>query len=86
MQGVNAAVVAIMLSSIIFLTKDTVMPFIGRPPFEAIVFFSILIATAALLLFTRIAAPFIAIGCLLLGSIESFGLHWLANIFHFNYL
>ena len=83
MQGVNAAVVAIMLSSIIFLTKDTVMPFIGRPPFEAIVFFSILIATCALLLFTRIAAPFIAVGCLLLGTIETFGYHWLTNMLSF---
>ena len=83
MQGVNAAVVAIMFSSIIFLTKDTVMPFIGRPPLDAIVFFSILIATCALLLFTRIAAPFIAVACLLLGTIETFGHHWITNLLSF---
>ena len=83
MQGVNAAVVAIMLASIIYLTKDTIIPFIDRPPLEAILFFSVLIATCALLLYTRIAAPMIAVVCLLLGSIETFGVHWLTNIFAF---
>lgn len=81
MQGVNAAVVAIMLSSIIFLTKDTLLPFIQQPPLNTVLFFSVLIATCSLLIFTRIPAPIIAVTCLLLGLFETIGTHWLINMF-----
>ena len=68
-KGINAVVVGIMFASIIFLTKDTLLLFIGKPIISSILFFSVLFSTYFLLLFSRIPAPFIAIGCLLLGFI-----------------
>ena len=70
MQGVNASVVAIMLASIIFLTQDTLIPYLDKPAKESVFFFSVLIATCSLLVFTRIAAPFIVVGSLLLALLE----------------
>ena len=67
MTGVNAAVVGIMTASIIYLFKDTVIPFIDKPIIEIILFFSVFCTTFFLLYHTRIAAPLIALGCLLLG-------------------
>lgn len=72
MQGVNAAVVAIMLASIIYLTKDTLMPYLVKPAIESILFFAVLIATCTLLVFTRIPAPFIVLGCLALALVDKF--------------
>lgn len=70
MQGVNAAVVAIMLASIIYLTKDTLIPYLEKPAIESVFFFSVLITTCSLLVFTRIPAPLIVLGSLALALIE----------------
>ena len=67
MTGVNAAVVGIMTASIIYLFKDTVIPFVEKPIIDTILFFSVFCTTFFLLYHTRIAAPLIALGCLLLG-------------------
>lgn len=67
MTGVNAAVVGIMTASIIYLFKDTVIPFVDKPIIDTILFFSVFCTTFFLLYHTRIAAPLIALGCLLLG-------------------
>lgn len=67
MAGVNAAVVGIMTASIIYLFKDTVIPFVDKPLLDTILFFSVFSTTFFLLYHTRISAPLIALGCILLG-------------------
>jgi chromate transporter len=67
MKGINATVVGLMLASLVYLIKDSLPSYFIRPPFESIAFFSILISTFCLLTFTRVQAPLIAIGCMLLG-------------------
>ena len=67
MQGINAAVVGLMLASLVYLIKDTLPAYFLKPAFESIVFFSIIISTFCLLTFTRVQAPLVALGCLLLG-------------------
>ena len=70
MIGLNATVVGIMLASIVYLTKDTIVPLQQAPITEALVFFSVMSATYFLLTFSKIKAPFIAAGCLLLGLLS----------------
>ena len=67
MTGVNAAVVGIMTASIIYLFKDSVTPFFDKPLLDTTLFFSVFSTTFFLLYYTRISAPMIALGCLLLG-------------------
>ena len=67
MVGVNAAVVGIMTASIIYLFKDTVIPFVDKPLIDTMLFFSVFFTTLFLLFYTKISAPLIAVGCLLLG-------------------
>lgn len=69
MQGINATVVGLMLASLVYLINDTLPSYFMKPAFESIAFFSIMIATFCLLTFTRIQAPLVALGCLLLGFI-----------------
>lgn len=69
MQGINATVVGLMLASLVYLIKDTLPSYLLKPPIESFAFFSIMIATFCLLTFTRVQAPLIAIGCLLLGFV-----------------
>jgi chromate transporter len=70
MIGLNATVVGIMLASIVYLTKDTIVPLQQAPITEALVFFSVMSATYFLLTFSKIKAPYIAAGCLLLGLLS----------------
>jgi chromate transporter len=72
MTGINAAVVGIMFASFFYLTKDTIAPLQNAPTRDALLFFSIMSATFFLLRMTKIPPPFIALGCLLMGLIESF--------------
>jgi chromate transporter len=69
LKGVNAAVVGIMAASTVFLTRD--ISFIdaidGR--MVSLLQISVIIGTFLVLMFTRIPAPIIALGCLLLGWI-----------------
>lgn len=67
MKGINAAVVGIMIAGVIYLTKDTVIPFVGAPVISSILFFSVLISTFLLLMYTRIPAPLIALSAIILG-------------------
>jgi chromate transporter len=70
MIGLNATVVGIMLASIIYLTKDTIVPLQQLPLSNALMFFSVMSATYFLLTYTKVKAPIIAAGCLLLGIIS----------------
>lgn len=69
MVGLNATVVGIMLASIVYLTKDTIEPLQQAPIGDALVYFSVMAATYFLLTYTKVKAPIIAAGCLLLGLI-----------------
>lgn len=66
LEGINAAVVGLMLASAVYLSRD-----ISIFHFNAISFTNILVITStfSLLLFTRIPSPVIAATCLLLGLI-----------------
>lgn len=67
LEGINAAVVGIMIGSTVYLVKDIYLNSIGDAmPFVNI---GVIIATFLLLTFTKIRAPFVAVGCLLLGFI-----------------
>jgi chromate transporter len=70
MAGLNATVVGIMLASIVYLTKDTIEPLQQAPISDALVYFSVMAATYFLLTYTKVKAPIIAAGCLLLGLIS----------------
>lgn len=70
MSGLNATVVGIMLASIVYLTKDTIEPLQQAPISEALIYFSVMAATYFLLTYTKVKAPFIALGCLVLGMIS----------------
>jgi chromate transporter len=70
MIGLNATVVGIMLASIIYLTKDTIVPLQQLPILNALMFFSVMFATYFLLTYSKVKAPIIAAGCLLLGMIS----------------
>lgn len=70
MTGLNATVVGIMLASIVYLTKDNIEPLRQAPAIDALIYFSVMAATYFLLTYTKVKAPFIAAGCLLLGLIS----------------
>jgi chromate transporter len=67
MQGINAAVVGIMLASIVYLINDTVVPELEQSLQDILLFFAVIITTFVSLTFTKIQAPYVAIACLLLG-------------------
>jgi len=66
LEGINAVVVGIMWASFLFLLKD-----ISITQFNTVSFVNLLVivGTFSLLTFTKIPAPFIVIGCLVLGFI-----------------
>lgn len=66
LEGINAAVVGIMVASAFYIMKD-----ISITSFRTISFINVgvILGTFLLLNFTRIAPPFIVVGCLLLGFI-----------------
>lgn len=72
MNGLNATVVGIMLASIVYLTKDTIAPLQQQSLGNALMFFSVMAATYFLLTYTKVKAPLIALGCLVLGLITMF--------------
>ncbi len=69
MQGINAAVVGIMIASIVYLISDTVLPQLDLPLTDSILFFAVIVGTFTALTFTKIQAPYVAGCCLLLGLI-----------------
>ena len=65
-EGINAVVVGIMIASTFYIMKD-----ISVSEFKTVSFINVgvIMATFLLLNFTRIAPPFIVLGCLLLGFV-----------------
>ena len=72
LEGINAAVVGIMIGAIMYLINATLIDEIWHNMSIGWFDVSIIIATFSLLQFTKIRAPFIVIGCLLLGMVYSF--------------
>jgi chromate transporter len=64
LEGINAAVVGIMIASTLFIMKDISL-IDGN--ISSLVNISVIIITFLLLQFTRIASPIIVAACLLLG-------------------
>jgi chromate transporter len=69
LKGVNAAVVGIMTASTIFLTRDISFVDVIDGKVVSMLQISVILGTFFVLMFTRISAPIIALGCLLLGWI-----------------
>lgn len=69
LKGINAAVVGIMTASTIYLTRDISFVDVMDGRVISMLQISVIGATFLVLMFTRIPAPLIAIGCLLLGWI-----------------
>ena len=66
LEGINAVVVGIMIASTFYLMKDVSLLEVR---ISSLVNAGVILGTFLLLHFTRIAAPFIVLGCLLLGFI-----------------
>lgn len=73
MSGINAAVVGIMIASLVYLTKDVTVPILNQFNLDSFIFFFVWIGTFVALTFTRISAPVVVSFCLLLG----FGMYYL---------
>lgn len=65
LEGINAVVVGIMIASTFYIMKD--ITFSDVKPMSSFISIMVMMGTFLLLSFTRIAAPFIVLGCLLLG-------------------
>ena len=65
LEGINAVVVGIMIASTFYIMKD--ISFSEVKPVSSLISVLAILGTFLLLNFTRIAAPFIVIACLLLG-------------------
>ena len=65
LEGINAVVVGIMIASTFYMMKD--ISFSEVKAFSSLISVLAILGTFLLLNFTRIAAPFIVIACLLLG-------------------
>jgi len=66
LEGINAAVVGIMLAATLYLLKDIS---ITQLQTISLVNIAVIILTFCLLSFTKIRSPFVVMGCLLLGYI-----------------
>ncbi len=69
LEGINAAVVGIMAGATCYLSQDTFLPSLLNGEIMGVWDLLIVIATFFLLKSNRIAAPFIVLGCLLMGAI-----------------
>ncbi len=67
LEGINAAVVGIMIASTLYIMKD--ISFSEYKPISTSINVLVIVGTFLLLNFTRIAAPLIVLGCLLLGFV-----------------
>jgi chromate transporter len=65
LEGINAVVVGIMIASTFYIMKD--VSFSDTKPFSSLISVLAILGTFLLLNFTRLAAPLIVLGCLLLG-------------------
>jgi chromate transporter len=64
LEGINAAVVGIMIASTLYIMKDISL---ADATTESLVNISVILATFLLLRFTRIHSPIIVVTCLLIG-------------------
>ena len=64
LEGINAAVVGIMIASTLYIMKDISLV---EAKMTSLLNVGIIISTFLLLQFTKIASPFIVLACLLLG-------------------
>jgi chromate transporter len=67
LEGINAGVVGIMLGAVFYLAKDVLYIDMQSGTISFWQNIAIIVATFSLLAFTKIRAPFIVMGCLLLG-------------------
>lgn len=72
LEGINAAVVGIMLGATLFLIKATLLKEVWNNQLIGWLDVAVVITTFSFLQFTKIRAPFIVLGCLLLGLVYSF--------------
>jgi len=66
LEGINAVVVGIMWASFLYLVKDISITELDTVSFVNLL---VIVGTFSLLTFTKIPAPFIVLGCLLIGFI-----------------
>lgn len=69
LEGIRASVVGIMAGSVLYLLNDHILPELGSQHWSIFWDLGIVIATLMVLRLNRVPAPFIVIGCLLLGAI-----------------
>ncbi|HEV7780643.1 MAG TPA: chromate transporter [Chitinophagaceae bacterium] len=65
LEGINAVVVGVMIASTLYIMKD--VSFSDVKPVSSLISVGVILGTFALLNFTKLAAPLIVMGCLLLG-------------------
>jgi chromate transporter len=66
LEGINAAVVGILIAATLYIAKDVALL---TAHYDGFINVAILAATFFLLRFTRIASPWLVLGCLLLGYV-----------------
>ena len=67
LEGINAAIVGIMLGAFLYLLNSVVLAHLQNGWWQASLDIIIIVATYLLLRYTKVIAPFIVLGCLLLG-------------------
>jgi chromate transporter len=69
LEGIRAAVVGIMAGAVVYLLNDHILPDIWQQQWPILWDLAIVIATFFVLKLNKVPAPFIVIGCLILGAI-----------------
>jgi chromate transporter len=67
--SINASVIGIMIASILYLTRDTILPLFAQPDNTFFIYLAIFLSTFLLLFYSLIPAPVIALLCIFLGFI-----------------
>ncbi|MFL9481850.1 chromate transporter [Chitinophagaceae bacterium LWZ2-11] len=70
LEGINSAVVGIMIGAVCYLLKDIVFVLLWTKPMIGLTDVTVIITTFLLLRFSKIRAPYIVLGCLLLGGLS----------------
>jgi len=70
LEGINAAVVGIMAGATCYLLKDIILVQLWAKPVIGVMDMAVIIATFLLLQSSKVRAPFIVIGCILIGWIS----------------
>lgn len=69
LEGINAAVVGIMLGATLYLTKNISLDILDGSIVTPLINVGVITATFCVLAFTKTRAPFIVLGCLVLGFV-----------------